>query len=97
MWIILCEMWINLASLKCTIPDCKHPAEEKIKRMSNECIESVNHSSIKREDKFNERLNSFKGEGVIIACHRSCFSSDTSQHHVDRYNRKGKQVEEKDN
>ena len=85
-----------MASLKCTIPDCKNPAKEEIKLMSDECIQSVTHSSIKHEDKFNERLNSLKAEGVILACHRSCGSSYISQQHINRYVRKRKQIEEKD-
>ena len=86
-----------MASLKCIIPDCKNPAKEEIKRMSDERTQSVTHSSIKCEDKFNERLNSLKAESVILACHRSCVSYYTSQHHIDRYVRKRKQVEKKDN
>ena len=54
-----------MASLKCIIPNCKNPAKEERKRMSDERIQSVTHSSIKREDKFNELLNSLKAEGVI--------------------------------
>ena len=57
MWIILHEMWINMASLKYIIPDYKNPVEE-IKWMSDERIQSVAHSSIKHEDKFKEQLNS---------------------------------------
>ena len=57
MWIILCEMWIIMASLKYIFPDYKNPAEE-IKWMSDERIQSVAHSSIKPEDKFKEQLNS---------------------------------------
>ena len=56
--------------------------------MSDERMQSVTHSSIKRENNFNARLNSLKAEGVILACHRSCVSSYTSQHHIDRYVRK---------
>ena len=36
---------------------------------------SVTHSSMKREDKFKERLNSLKSEGVILACQRRFVSS----------------------
>ena len=57
MWIILCEMWIIMASLKYIVPDYKNPAEE-IKWLSDERIQSVAHSSIKHEDKFKEQLNS---------------------------------------
>ena len=64
--------------------------------MSDEHIQSVTHSSIKCENKFNE-LNSSKAEGFILPCHRSCVSSYTSQHHMDRYVRKCKQLEEMDN
>ena len=48
----------------------------------------------KAEDKFNKQHNSLKPEGGILACHRSCVSS---QHHIDRYVRNRKQVEENDN
>ena len=88
-------MWINIASLTCIIPDCKNQAKEEIKRMSDEHIQSVTHSSIKCENKF--KLNSSKAEGFILPCHRSCVSSYTSQHHMDRCIRKCKQLEEMDN
>ena len=48
--------------------------------MSDELVQLVSHSSIKREDELNDRLNSLKAEGVTVACHRSCLSSYTSQH-----------------
>ena len=87
-----------MALLKCMIPDCKNPAEEEIKRMSDERIQSVTHSSVKRQDKFNKRLNNLKAEGVLLACHRSCSFSYTSQHHiVDKNAIQRKQEKEKDN
>ena len=60
--------------------------------MSDGRIQSVTHSSIKRENKFNEQLNSSKAEGFILAFHRRCISSYTSQHHIDRYVRKLKHL-----
>ena len=87
-----------MASLKCIIPDCKNQATEEIKRMSDERIQSAIRSSIEREDKINERLNSLQAEGVILACHRICVSFYTTcQHDIQRHVRKRKQVEEKDN
>ena len=66
--------------------------------MNYERIQLAIHSSIEREDKINERLNSLKAECVILACHRNCVSFyTTSQHDIERYVRKRKQVEEKDN
>ena len=46
--------------------------------MSDERRQSVTHSSIRREDKFNERFNSLKAKGVTLAFHKSCVSSYTS-------------------
>ena len=66
MWIILCEMWINMASLKCIIWDSRNPAKEEINWMSDEHTQSVTHASINRGDKSNERLNSLKAERVIL-------------------------------
>ena len=87
-----------MALLKCIILDCKNPAEEEIKRMSVERIQSVFHSSVKRQDKFNKQLNSLKAEGVLLAYHRSCDFSYTSQHHiVDKNAIQRKQEKEKDN
>ena len=90
MWIILHEMWINMASLKYIIPDYKNPAEE-IKWMSDERIQSVAHSSIQHEDKFKEQLNS------VWNCvwKNSCVFSYTFQYRIDRYVRKHNKVEEK--
>ena len=66
--------------------------------MSDERIQSAIRSNIEREDKINERLNSLKAEGVIPACHRSYAPFyTTSQHDIESYVRKRKQVEEKDN
>ena len=45
-----------MASLKCIDPDCKNPAKEEIKRMSDKLIQSVAHSRITCEDKLIERL-----------------------------------------
>ena len=56
MRILPCEMWINMALLKCIIPDCKIPAKEEIKWMSDEPTQSVIHSSIKYEDKLMNHL-----------------------------------------
>lgn len=90
MWIILHEMWINMASLKYIIPDYKNPVEE-IKWMSDERIQSVAHSSIKHEDKFKEQLHSVWNS----VWKNSCVFSYTFQHRIDRYVRKHNKVEEK--
>ena len=86
-----------MSLLKSINTDCKNPAKEEIKRISDESIQSVSHSNIKREDKFNEKRNSLKVDGFTLACRRTCLCSYTSQHHIDRYVGKHKQVEEKDN
>ena len=49
---------------------------------------SYTHSSIKREDKFNERPRSLKAERVIPASHRSRVFCYTPQHHIVGYVRK---------
>ena len=59
--------------------------------MTDELMQSVTHSSIKCEDKFNEQLNRLKSKGFILACQKSCVSSYTSQHHIHRYVRKHKE------
>ena len=38
-----------------------------------------------------------KTEAIILACHKSCVSSFTAQHHIDRFVRKRKRVAENDN
>ena len=59
--------------------------------MTDELMQSVTHSSIKCEDKFNEQLNRLKSKGFILACQKSYVSSYTSQHHIHRYVRKHKE------
>ena len=85
-----------MTSLNCIIPDCINPAKEGAKRMSDERIKSVAHSSIKRAKTFDKRLKSLKAESVILT-QKLCLLLYTSQHHIDRYVRKRKQVEEKNN
>ena len=40
-----------MTSLKCIIPDCKNPAKEEIRQMSDEHVQPGTNSIIKCEDK----------------------------------------------
>ena len=61
--------------------------------MGDDCIRSMKNASLKRGDDFATTIEDLKAKGTVPASHRSCVSSYTSKHHIERYVKKQKLYE----
>ena len=76
--------------MKHILPQRNNPAKEDIKPVSDDHIRSVTNASFKRGDEFAATIEDLKAKGTVLAFHRSCVSSYTSQHHIEHYVKKQK-------
>ena len=80
--------------MECILPQYSNPAKEDVKPMSDDCIRSVTNASFKRGDDFATTIEDLKTKGTVLASHKTCVSSHTSQHHIESYVNKRKLHEE---
>ena len=80
--------------MECIPPQYSNPAKEDVKPMSDDCIRSVTNASFKRGDDFATTIEDLKTKGTVLASHKTCVSSHTSQHHIESYVNKRKLHEE---